>query len=294
MAKPKPPRADRPKQSSERRTGSEKPAPVEPVAPELTADQRLSELVPGNDGEVRAFEEWAGHIQQRIEFVGKLEDKRRSAVLPQRVATLRADISRAAQKLVEAAKEMPACFGPDVLVRMGEPHVTMNLTAQKLANDEADETDFKHFCEAAEWLKDELQAARRLAQEQVRLRHRDKSPSTHARVEAAIKRYAVEQLLRDAKTVPVAPATTPPAAPSSGATSATINARMIDLLGRRPEAKDWSARQFSVALECSKGSIGTAAAWRTLMQTRKDAKAALFARSTFKDQRGKRRQSNGN
>lgn len=84
-------------------------------------------------------------------------------------------------------------------------------------------------------------------------------------------------------------ATTPPVAPKIGGTPATINARMIDLLGRKPEAKDWSARQFAMALDCSKGSIGDAAAWKTLMQTRESAKAARQTRSTFKDSRGKRR-----
>lgn len=226
MATPKPPRADRPKQPAERRSGTEKPVTVDPVdetpAPDLLDDQqqRLNELVPGTDGDVKVFVEWVGRLEQRISFVDtawlNLKDARTVGVLPAQDAKRRADVSRAAQKLVDIAKESPTCFGYEWIVRIGNPLVDMIWTAQLLADDAGDETGFNKFCAAAPLLKRELQAALRVAQMQVRRRQRNKSPSTNARVEAAIKRYAVEQLLRDDKTAPVAPATTPPAAPSSG------------------------------------------------------------------------------
>jgi hypothetical protein len=51
-----------------------------------------------------------------------------------------------------------------------------------------------------------------------------------------------------------------------------INARMMKLIEEKPEAWNWSARQFAVCLDCSDGTVKGTAKWKELVIARAVAK----------------------
>lgn len=53
---------------------------------------------------------------------------------------------------------------------------------------------------------------------------------------------------------------------------ATINQQMLDLLQKRPETRNWTARQFQDLLGCSVSTVHGTAAWEEIQKTRKAAK----------------------
>ena len=53
---------------------------------------------------------------------------------------------------------------------------------------------------------------------------------------------------------------------------ATVNARVIDLLQRNPEARDWSARKIAESLECGESSVAECEAYKTLDTAREMAR----------------------
>lgn len=62
--------------------------------------------------------------------------------------------------------------------------------------------------------------------------------------------------------------------------TATINARMIDIMGRDPLATAWSARRWAKHLKCSEAGVRKTAAWHAIMQDREDSKKRRKSRST--------------
>lgn len=68
---------------------------------------------------------------------------------------------------------------------------------------------------------------------------------------------------------------------------ATINARMVDLLGREPAATGWTARQWSIALKCSPAAIVGTNVWKSMKLDREQRKAQLT-----QDRRRKKKQAN--
>jgi hypothetical protein len=57
--------------------------------------------------------------------------------------------------------------------------------------------------------------------------------------------------------------------PAKGKQKATINARMIDILQKRPEAKDWTVEQWMQCLGCkSKASVARTKCWEAIMGAR--------------------------
>lgn len=53
----------------------------------------------------------------------------------------------------------------------------------------------------------------------------------------------------------------------------TVNARMLDLITARPESKGWTAKQFSVAIECAESSVKDTKTWEQLADIRRLARA---------------------
>lgn len=54
----------------------------------------------------------------------------------------------------------------------------------------------------------------------------------------------------------------PPKTPAGK--KATVNARMLDTMQKRPESMGWTARQWATHLKCSPASIANAHAWKSL------------------------------
>lgn len=61
--------------------------------------------------------------------------------------------------------------------------------------------------------------------------------------------------------------TATPAQKSGGRSKPTVNARMFDLITRRPESREWTAREFAEHLSCAVSMIAKTAAWRELQRT---------------------------
>jgi hypothetical protein len=48
----------------------------------------------------------------------------------------------------------------------------------------------------------------------------------------------------------------------------TVNARMLDLINKKPECHTWSAQKFAGVLGCNKSTVSETSAWKTLMTAR--------------------------
>lgn len=68
-------------------------------------------------------------------------------------------------------------------------------------------------------------------------------------------------------------------AETTGARKPTINSRMLDVLSRRPESKEWSVTQWTDYLECGRASVAATPIWKQLQATRNEAKAAFMERN---------------
>ena len=94
---------------------------------------------------------------------------------------------------------------------------------------------------------------------------------------------------------PNATGNTTPEAPKSSTDAkpkkATINARMIDALFKRPEAKDWTITQWQQHLDGKPGraTIHGTNTWRELEKMRTDTKMARLERDSFRGDHGKRK-----
>lgn len=69
-------------------------------------------------------------------------------------------------------------------------------------------------------------------------------------------------------------------------TNATANARMLDLLARRVESRDWTARQFAESLGLSASAVCGTKIWKELMSQREATKRA---RSGAHPERGEKK-----
>lgn len=86
-----------------------------------------------------------------------------------------------------------------------------------------------------------------------------------------------------------------PAAPTDDGKpkKATINARMIDALSKRPEAKDWTVTQWQEHLGGRPGraTIHGTKTWKELEKMRTAAKTTRLDHDSFRDDHGKRKAS---
>lgn len=60
---------------------------------------------------------------------------------------------------------------------------------------------------------------------------------------------------------------------------ATVNARMIDEMGRNPPSKDWTIRQWAECLKCSKSAIEKTASWKMIVRSREAEKKSRKTRT---------------
>jgi hypothetical protein len=79
---------------------------------------------------------------------------------------------------------------------------------------------------------------------------------------------AVEEFLPVPQSEPPAGSTAPPLS-----SKATVNARMIDILGKKPEASGWTAKQFAEQLHCSAAAVVGTNAWKSMKLDREKGKA---------------------
>lgn len=63
------------------------------------------------------------------------------------------------------------------------------------------------------------------------------------------------------------------------AAKATINSRMLDILGKKNESKDWTLRKWAEALSCSPSGVKKTKAWKMIMQDRAGQKEQQKQRS---------------
>jgi hypothetical protein len=54
---------------------------------------------------------------------------------------------------------------------------------------------------------------------------------------------------------------------------ATVNARMIDVLGKEPDAKSWTVKQWQERLKCSGGAVVGTNVWKSMKLEREQHKA---------------------
>ncbi len=81
----------------------------------------------------------------------------------------------------------------------------------------------------------------------------------------------------------------PTAAAGRTAPAASVNAKVIDLLCRRPESGTWSARQIATALGCSKSAVAESDAFKKLGTAREMARLERAERCQKANQRRGRR-----
>ena len=97
------------------------------------------------------------------------------------------------------------------------------------------------------------------------------------------------RLLNESPTVTATEASKP--SPDGKPKKPTINARMIDTLGKRPEAKDWSVTQWQEHLggKTGRATIHGTNTWKELEKMRTAAKATRLDRDSFRDDHGRRK-----
>jgi hypothetical protein len=61
--------------------------------------------------------------------------------------------------------------------------------------------------------------------------------------------------------------------PATAKRKATINAKMIDVLGKKPDAKNWTVRRWQAELHCSVGGIARTNVWKSMKLDREQLKA---------------------
>lgn len=67
--------------------------------------------------------------------------------------------------------------------------------------------------------------------------------------------------------------TTPAEDAPSKSRRTSANTRMIETIQKRPESRDWTAKQWAEALECAPSTIKETATWKDLVKVRAVAKA---------------------
>ena len=80
----------------------------------------------------------------------------------------------------------------------------------------------------------------------------------------------------------------PPSAESTAtlkSRKATVNARMIDLLGKKPEAAGWTAKQFAAELQCSASMVVGTNVWKSMKLDREKGKAERASRKAAEKRR---------
>lgn len=129
----------------------------------------------------------------------------------------------------------------------------------------------------------------------------DNEPSTLFGVESVHQLNDVlSRLMRrvpafDIAEKPEAPSTATPAKTEGDAKpkkkEPTVNARMIDTLGKRPEAKDWTVTQWQAHLggRTGRATIHGTKTWQELEKMRTAAKTTRLDRDSFRDDHGKRK-----
>jgi hypothetical protein len=85
------------------------------------------------------------------------------------------------------------------------------------------------------------------------------------------------------------PLAEPNQAVAAPAVKRTANDRMIEMIERRPEARDWSARDWSISLGFSTSTIAGCRMWRALMAAREAAKQEIKSRGVPERSPPKRR-----
>lgn len=70
---------------------------------------------------------------------------------------------------------------------------------------------------------------------------------------------------------------------------ASVNARMIDVLTKRPESQSWSITSWVKHLKCARATVHATKAWKQIQKMREDAGVERIERGTFRDQSGNRR-----
>jgi hypothetical protein len=67
--------------------------------------------------------------------------------------------------------------------------------------------------------------------------------------------------------------------PSGESVQATVNARMVDMLMRRPESRQWSAREWATALQCGKSAVADTHCWEELQKEREQLRQDAISRA---------------